>query len=447
VLVDVPPTRYVKSGDVHIAYQDVDTGGPLTIIGLPPIISNIEVVWENAFAVRFIRRLAALGRFVHFDKRGQGLSDRDSGVPTIDERVDDLATVMDAAGVDTGVIVGISEGGSTAAMFAATHPERVSHLALIGAFAAISPSAGYPPMTNPEVVDSTFERWARDWATPASFTLRRACPLGIELGQTTAEWINRLERQSISPGGLLASSQWIRRIDISGLLGAIRMPTLVIHSRDDRLVPLGAGRYLADHIPGATFLAVEGVDHMAWFGDQDVVLSALEEFVTGESANPEPDRTLATVLFTDIVDSTARAASIGDRGWRAVLDDHDDLVGREVGRGGGKIVKSMGDGLLATFDRPGRALDAALAIRAAVRSIGVDIRAGVHTGEIERRGEDVAGIAVHLAARVCSAANAGEVLVSRTVTDLVVGSGHDFVDRGEHDLKGIPGRWQLFAVA
>lgn len=448
--VDVPPTHYARSGQdgtpIHIAYQVLDRGGPHTVVWLPPFLSNIEVVWENAHAARFFRRLAGLGRLVHFDKRGQGLSDRDTGVPTIDQRVDDLVAVLDAAGVERAVLAGSSEGGSTAAMFAASHPERVSHLVLYGTFAAMNPDAGHSPLTTPENLDRLFERIAATWATPDTLTASRVSALGIAGGQTTVDWINRLERQSTSPGALIASFGWIRRMDVTSSLAAISVPTLVVHSTADRLVPVDAGRYVADHIPGARFVVVDGVDHMPWFGDQDAVLRPIEEFVTGESRSPQSDRLLATVVFTDIVESTSRAAAMGDAAWRRVLDDHDSIVHREVERGGGRVVKSTGDGSLSTFDRPGRALDASLAISDAVRAIGIDVRIGVHTGEVERRDDDVAGIAVHLAARVCDTAGAGEILVSRTVTDLVVGSGHGFADRGEHELKGIAGRWQLFAV-
>jgi class 3 adenylate cyclase/pimeloyl-ACP methyl ester carboxylesterase len=444
--VDTPPTRYVRSGDVHIAYQVVDTGGPITIVGLPPIVSNIEVGWENPYVARSIRRLAQLGRFVHFDKRGQGMSDRDPGVPTIDQRVEDLAAVMDTVGVERAVLAGISEGGSTAAMFAATHPERVSHLLLYGVFAALHENAGYPPGTTPATVEMYFRHWAANWATPDSLTVRRVCPIGIELGQVSVDWVNRYERQSTSPGALLAAARWIGGMDISGLLGAIRVPTLVVHSTSDALVPMSAGRYVADLIPGATFRTVDGADHLPWFGNQDAPLTLFEEFVTGGRHQAGADRVLATVLFTDIVDSTASAAAMGDQAWRALLDDHDHVVRAEVESFGGRVVKSTGDGSLATFDRPGRALEAALAIRDGVRPFGVAIRAGVHTGEIERRDGDVAGIAVHLAARVCSAAGPGEVLVSRTVTELVAGSNHEFSERGDHELKGIPGRWSLYAV-
>jgi class 3 adenylate cyclase len=443
MMAAIPETRYVRSGDVHIAYQVLDEGGPHTFVGLPPIVSNIDVMWENPSASRFTRRLARLGKFVHFDKRGQGMSDRDSGVPTIDERVDDLLAVVDAIGVDQMVLGGISEGGGTAAMFAATHPDRVSHLILIGSFAALKAEVGMGITVTPEF----FERWAAVWGTPDSLTPRLSCPIGIREGQTTVEWMNRYERQSSSPGGLLAASRWITQFDLSSLLPTIRVPTLVVHSRDDVMVPVAAGRHLAKHIPGSSLVEVGGVDHMPWFGDPEPVPRAIEEFVTGSHAEPEPDRMLATVLFTDIVGSTRMAAELGDRRWREILDDYDDLVRREVAAAAGRVVKSTGDGSLATFDRPGRALQLADRLRMQVRAIGVEIRAGLHTGEIEVRGDDVGGIAVHLAARVCGAAGASEVLVSRTVTDLVAGSGHAFDGRGEHELKGIPGSWQLYALS
>lgn len=441
-----PDTQYVKSGDVHIAYQVIGGGGPIDYVCLPPAISNVEVLWESSEATRFMRRLARLGRYVHFDKRGQGMSDRGNPAPDLDARVNDLVAVMDAAGVERGVIAGASEGGATAALFAALHPERVSHLVLYGSYASVKKRPHYPDGFDEELLAKFFDRWVETWGTPETLTIPFGCPSMIDAGPEFVRWFNRYERQSSSPGDHLLASKWIRELDITSILPTIAVPTLILQSRDDRFTPVAAGRFLAEHIPGARYVELEGVDHIPWYGDQDLVLDAVEEFVLGEASDREPDRVLATVLFTDIVGSTERATTEGDSAWRRLLDDHDHLVRREVERRGGRVVKTTGDGAMATFDRPGRAVEAAAAIGDALRAIGIDIRAGAHTGEIELRGADIGGIGVHIAARVAAAAAAGQVLVSRTVCDLVVGSGLTFGEHGEHELKGVPGRWQLYAL-
>lgn len=442
-VVDVPETRYAQSDGVYIAYQVVGSGGPVDYVCLPPSLSNIDVLWENPEAARFMRRLAKLGRYVHYDKRGQGMSDRGVRAPDLDTRVDDLVAVMDAAGVERAVIAGASEGGATAALFAATYPERVSHLITYGASVCVRRRPHFPDGFDDATLEAFFDAWAEHWGTPGTLTLPFGCQSMTAGGDAFVRWLNRYERQSSSPGDFRASLDWIGAIDITSILPGISVPTLVIQSRDDRLVPLAQGRYLAAHIPGAQYLEVEHVDHVPWWGDQDVVLDAIEQFVLGEAANHEPERALATVMFTDIVGSTDRAATVGDTAWRRVLDDHDHLVRREVERHGGRVVKTTGDGAMATFDRPGRAVMAAAAVRDALHTIDVDVRAGVHTGEIELRGDDIGGIAVHIAARVSAAAGAGEVLVSRTVSDLVVGSDLRFTSVGERELKGVPGRWDL----
>jgi class 3 adenylate cyclase len=269
----------------------------------------------------------------------------------------------------------------------------------------------------------------------------------VDAGPEFVRWFNRYERQSSSPGDHLTASKWIRELDITSVLPTVAVPTLVLQSRDDHFAPVAAGRYLAEHIPGARYIELEGVDHIPWYGRQELVLDAIEEFVLVETSNREPDRVLATVLFTDIVGSTERASAEGDGAWRRILDDHDHVVRREVARRSGRVIKATGDGAMATFDRPGQAVEAAAAIRDAVRTLGIDVRAGAHTGEIELRDDDIGGIGVHIAARVAAAADVGEVLVSRTVCDLVVGSGLSFHERGERELKGVPGRWQLYALA
>jgi pimeloyl-ACP methyl ester carboxylesterase len=444
-MVEVPETVYAKSGNVFVAYQCLGEGGPIDYVCVPPMISNIEVIWECPQAVRFMDRLARLGRYVHFDKRGQGMSDRDTGPPTIDERVDDLLAVLDAAGVEKAVLAGSSEGAATAALFAATYPDRVSHLVLYGAFAALTKSDHYPFGPSPEYLDEVSTRWVAGWGTPETLTLSLACASMTDAGESFVRWLNRYERHSCSPGNFLATLNWIRDIDVTSILSSIQASTLVIHSTTDQMISIDHGRWLAGHIPGARFVEVTGLDHLPWFGDQDQVLTAIEEFLVGSASEPRSERVLLTVLFTDIVESTSHAASVGDRSWRSLLDDHDYLARREIEQVG-HIVKSTGDGLLVSFDRPGRAIDAAKSLREKFATIGLDIRCGVHTGEVELRDGDLAGLGVHIAARVCAHARAGEILVSRTVSDIVVGSGFGFESRGEHSLKGVPGTWQLMAV-
>ena len=432
----VPETQYARNGDVHIAYQAFGEGD-VAFVGLPPIISNIEVGWENAEARYFLTRMASFCRMIHFDKRGQGMSDRSASVPTMDERLDDLTAVLNAVGVERVVLGGISEGGSTAAMFAATHPNRVEKLITFAALAAPDVAAG----------DSFMPMWAQHWGTPQTLTV----PVVIPSKKNDAaflRWINRFERQSASPGALLDAWKWIRDIDVRPVLGSIQCPTLVMHRSDDFLVPYKQSEEIAAQIPGARLEILDGSDHIPWFGDADEVLAVFEDFVTeGRSHASDVDRVLATVVFTDIVDSTRQAATVGDAAWRAVLDRHDLLTASTVTAHGGRVVKSTGDGVVATFDAPGRALRCAHALRRAVADAGVHVRCGIHTGEIELRGNDIGGIAVHIAARVEAHAAPDEVLVSRTVRDLVSGSGYAFTSRGLHQLKGVPEEWELFAVA
>ena len=431
---EVPEVRWARNGDVHLAYQSFGEGVPCLM--LPGIISNIEVMWEQVDSRRYFNRLARFCRIVIYDKRGQGLSDRDAGVPTMDDRLADAAAVMDAAGMERGAVAGISEGGSTATMFAAAYPERVSHLILFGAFANVDREEG----------DRFIPLWASRWGTPETLTVPIVAPTKIG-DPEYLRWTNRYERQSTSPGGLQASWQWVREIDTTGVLSSIQCPTLVLHRTGDRLIPISAGRYLADRIPGARFLELEGADHYPNIGDQDSVLEPIEEFLTGHQAVADlSERVLATVVFTDIVESTSRVAELGDTRWRRLLDEHDAVVRRELSVHGGALVKSTGDGTLATFDAPGKALRFADRLRGALEHVGLEIRVGVHTGEIERRGGDVGGIAVHIASRVESAAAPGEVLASRTVKDLVAGSGFQFESRGVRTLKGVPDEWELFAV-
>jgi pimeloyl-ACP methyl ester carboxylesterase len=431
----VPETRYARNGEVHIAYQDFGEGD-LTFVGLPGIVSNIEVGWEDPETRRWLTGLASFARVIHFDKRGQGMSDRDAGVPTLDDRLGDLAAVLDAVGVDRVALGGVSEGGSTAAMFAATYPERVSHLCLYGSFAHINVADG----------DVFMPRWAESWGTPETLSVRAIVP--SKVGDLDfLRWINRFERQTTTPAGLLAAWRWIREMDLRPVLESIQCPTLVVHRSSDRLVPVSSGHYLAEHIRGAQMVVLDGDTHVPQWGEVTTVLSLLEEFLTGHPSTPkQSERVLATVLFTDIVDSTASAAALGDSAWRQVLDRHDKISQNAVADCGGRLVKGTGDGVLATFDAPARGLRCADTLRSALSDAGIAIRAGVHTGEVELRGDDVAGIGVHIAARVAALAGAGELLASRTVKDLVAGSDYAFSSRGVHSLKGVPEEWELLAV-
>ena len=431
----MPETRYARNGDTHIACQAFGEG-EVTFVGLPGIISNVEVIWEDPDSRRFLTRLGSFARCIHYDKRGQGMSDRDTGVPTLDDRLGDLVAVLDAVEVDRVALGGVSEGGSTAAMFAATYPERVSHLLLFGSFARIDRDLG----------DAYFARWSETWGTPETLSVPTIAP--VKIGDLDfLRWMNRIERQSMTPRDLIASWHWIREMDLRPVLDSIQCPTLVIHRTGDRLVPVSYGRELAQRIPGARMEELEGNTHAPQWGDQDRVLSLIEEFLTGRHSMQKPtERVLSTVLFTDIVDSTARAAALGDSAWRELLDRHDEISRSAVIGCGGRLVKATGDGVLATFDAPGRGLRCAQTLRSALSDTGVAIRAGVHTGEVELRGEDVSGIGVHIAARVAALAGSGELLASRTVKDLVAGSGYAFESRGVHRLKGVPDEWELLAV-
>ncbi len=433
----VPETRYARNGDVHIAYQSWGEG-EVTFVGLPGIVSNLEVLWEDAESRNYLEGLGSFARMVTYDKRGQGLSDRDAGVPTLDERLGDLTAVLDAVGADRAVLGGISEGGTTAAMYAATYPERVSHLVMFGSFARVE---------DIDAGDAFMQRWADAWGTPETLTVALFAP--GKLGDPAfLRWVNRFEHQCTTPRGLLASWQWIREMDLRPVLDSIQCPTLVMHRTDDRLAPIAWGHYLAERIPSARMVELDGDAHPPQFGgDTEVVLSTMEEFVTGHQRVGAPtERVLSTVLFTDIVDSTTSAATMGDRAWREVLDRHDTISRSTVADCRGRFVKGTGDGVLATFDAPSRGLRCADMLRSMLADAGIAIRAGVHTGEVELRGDDVAGIGVHIAARVASLAGPGELLASRTVRDLSAGSGYTFTERGMHTLKGVPDEWELLAV-
>jgi class 3 adenylate cyclase len=428
--------RYAKSGDVHVAYQVVGDGAR-NLVFVPGFVSNLEVQWELPGFSRFIHRLACFSRLILFDKRGTGLSDRvpTRELPTLEERMDDVRAVMDAAGVTKAALFGVSEGGPMSILFAATYPSRVDGLVLYGSYARRPVPAGGWESFLCAVEDR--------WGTGELFSARAQSAIGDEHLRLLHA---HLERQAASPGGAAAILRMAAEIDVSDILPAVAVPTLVLHRSGDPVLPSTGGRDLAAGIPNARFVELPGVDHLAWIGDGNDIAGEIEEFMTGERHEPDGDRVLATVLFTDIVGSTGLVAELGDRRWRDLLDSHDALARHAVERFRGRVIKTTGDGLLATFDGPARGIRSACAIRDGLRGLGVEMRAGLHTGEIEVREEDIGGVAVHLAQRVAAMSGSGEVVVSSTVKDLVAGAGIAFADRGPHRLKGIAEDWRLFAV-
>jgi class 3 adenylate cyclase/pimeloyl-ACP methyl ester carboxylesterase len=434
-------TRYAESGDFNIAYQVVGEG-PRDLVLVPGFVSHVEVAWEHPPYERFMRRLASFARVIVFDKRGSGLSDPLVGEPNFEQRMDDIRAVMDAAGSERAAVLGISEGASMAALFAALHPDRANALILYGVFARGSASDAYPWAPAVEEWDSMLEDLPEAWGEGASLFVLAPGKLQDE---TFRKWWGRFERMSASPRVVTEALRLDSRMDITELLSTIQAPTLVLHREGD-FFNVEGGRFVSERIPDANLVVLKGENHWPWIDDTDAIVDEVEQFLTGVRGAPEPDRVLATVMFTDIVASTERAAELGDRRWRSVLDDHESLVRRELDRFHGREVKTTGDGFLVTFDGPARAIRCAWAIAEEVRSLGIEIRAGLHTGECELRNSDVGGIAVHIGSRVQSRADPSEVLVSSTVKDLVAGSGIEFADRGEHELKGVPDRWHLFAV-
>ena len=443
--MEVPQTHYAKSGSYHIAYQ-VFGEGSFDLVLIPPFVSHLEMWWEQPLAVRALRQLASFARVIMFDKRGTGMSDRVDNVqlPTPEERIDDVRAVMESAGSTQGAILGSSEGGWMATLFAGTYPERVRALVLHAAYPRAIQDDDFPEGWLPR------ERMEQDLIeTEQSWLSGR--PVGglatdTDERATVRAWYAKMMRLGASPGAAVALAKMDFATDIRAILPSIHVPTLVTVREGDENLP--ASRYMAQHIPGARFSVFPGDEHGLFFGDQDAILGEIEEFLTGVRTPPLAERVLSTVLFTDIVESTKRAAELGDRQWRDLLDEHDAMARQQLTVHRGRRVNSigLGDGILATFDGPARAIRCAQAICEGVTALGVKARAGVHTGEVEVRGEDLAGMAVHIGARVSALAQPGEVLVSGSVPPLVAGSGLVFHDRGERELKGVPGHWRVFAA-
>jgi pimeloyl-ACP methyl ester carboxylesterase len=440
----MPTTQYTRSGDYNIAYQVVGDGDR-DLLYIPGYVSNVELAWEEPLLTRFFERLASFSRLILFDKRGTGLSDRvpNDELPTLEERMQDVVAVLDAAGSDRAAVVGHSEGGNLAVLYAATHPERTIALVTLGIFASRIKSDDYPWAPTLEERERYIEEVEANWGTDAD--VDRLAPSASQ-DELFAKRLATYFRRSASPGAAAALLRVNSQIDIRNILETVRVPTLVIHHSGDRDARVEEGRWIASRIPDARFLELPGPDHLPWVGDQDRVLDAVEEFLTGQRPAPRADRVLATVLVTDIVESTERAVALGDRRWKDLLQRHRAAVRRQLDLFDGREVDTAGDGFLVTFAGPGRAIRAAAAIVDALRPLGVEVRCGLHTGECELMADGIGGIAVHIAARVAGLAAPREILVTRTVTDLVAGSGISFEPRGEQALKGIPGPQPLFAV-
>lgn len=438
-------TQYARSGDVNIAYQVVG-GGPIDLVVTWGWLSHIEVFWEDPDIADLLTRLAAFSRLIIFDKRGTGMSDRvsESELPSLEQRMEDVRAVMDAAGSARAALLGISEGGTLSILFAATHPDRTRALVLFGSWATWLREDSYPWAPTLEQHHQAMAMMrVQDPSEP--FNLERFAPSKLK-DEDFKKRMARYGRMSASPGAALALYQMTIHMDVRDILPSIHVPTLVLHRAGDRMIYPQNGRYLADHISGASYVVLPGDDHLAWVGDREGLVGEIEEFLTGTRHAPDTDRVLATVLFSDIVGSSAKAAELGDKDWKRLVANHDSAVRRQLQQFRGREVKTLGDGFLVTFDGPARAVRCAEGIIRELHSLGLVVRIGIHTGEIEMIGDDIGGIAVNIASRIGAIGTPGEVLVSSTVKDLTAGSGIVFEDRGIHTLKGIPDPWQLYAA-
>jgi pimeloyl-ACP methyl ester carboxylesterase/class 3 adenylate cyclase len=445
--VDTPETGYATSGDVSIAYQVVGDG-PFDLVWTPGAFSNVELGWDSPEHARFLRGLAKFARLIIFDKRGTGLSDRVTGIADLETRMDDIRAVMDAAGSERAAVAGVSEGGPMAALFAATYPERTHALVLYGTLPRFVRGPGFPWGRPKHDYLAEYEEEARIWGTPEG-ARRLLEEQGQEVTPERLEHFARRRRMSASPGAVMQLGRMNAEIDVRAILPTIRVPALVLHRAEDH-IPIEGARWTAAQIPGARMVELAGGPHIPFFGDWEAVVGAVGDFVVPictSGASEEHESVLATVLFTDIVGSTAKAAELGDRGWRELLEQHHARIRQQLARYRGVELDTAGDGFFARFDGPARAIRCAREINGSMRDLGLEVRAGLHTGECEVMDNKIAGLAVSIGARVAAQARPGEVLVSQTVKDLVAGSGLAFEDRGVAELKGVPGEWRLYAVA
>jgi pimeloyl-ACP methyl ester carboxylesterase len=440
----LPKTKYARSGDVRIAYQ-VTGDGPVDVVWAPGTMSHLDLDWEIPPRALFFERFSKFCRLIRFDKRGTGLSDRPLKMATLEERTDDIRAVMDDIGIERANIFGVSEGGSMACLFAATYPQRVNLLLVWGAQARWIASPDHPWGQTQKGHDEMVAMIDDEWPS-FDYLTGPGAGLGRDADPAFIESVGRYMRAAASPSAVCAYEIMNAQIDTRPILPSIQAPTLVMNRTGDPCARIEAARDMASRIPGAKFKEYPGSSHSMMLDDMEIVLSDIQEFITGKRPIDIYDRTLATVLFLDIASSTERAAALGDMGWRNILNSYYAIVRKELSRFRGKEINTTGDSFLATFDGPGRAIRCALAIASAVRQLGIDVRAGAHTGECELMGDNIGGIAVHIGARIMAEAEPGSVLVSGTVKDLVSGSGIDFEDRGVHNLKGIPREWRLFAA-
>jgi class 3 adenylate cyclase len=440
-----PETRYALTRDGRaIAWSEIGDG-PIDILYVPQSISAMEHIWDHPTVSEWFQRLGSIGRLIMYDRRGSGMSERLETPASLEEQVDDVHAVLDAAGSERAAVVALYEGGAMAMLFAASAPERVGALILYATMARMSKAEGYEFPWDQETRLKAMSAFQQDWGN-GGLMFSQWAPSHTD-DRRLLNWLGRLQRLAMDPQFAAKAFAMNGDLDVRPVLDAIQAPTLVMHRRDDNGFDVRHSEYLAARIPTARLKVLDGVDSLPFLGDSEAVLGEIEEFLTGARAEREPDRVLATVLFTDICKSTERAAELGDSRWRSLLEQHDTTVREQLARHRGRPVKSVGDGFLATFDGPARAIRAARAIGEEIESLGLEIRAGLHTGECEVMGDDVGGLAVHIAARVMAGAGPGEVLVSNTVKDLVVGSELRFDDRGEHELRGVPGAWRLWAAA
>ncbi len=435
--------RFASNGDVQIAYQVVGDG-PIDLVHTPGIFSNLDVMWEDPRWARYLGRLASFSRLILFDMRGVGLSDRGTEPPVVELQMDDVRAVMDAAGSQSAATFGGARGAAPSLLFAASYPERVRAMVLYAPTVRTLEAPDFPWGMTEERRRSFYERFVAEMGTGQNLELQG--PSGAN-DDRFVRWWARFERLVASPQGFRELGAILAQIDVRSVLPHIQAPTLVLHRAGDRINDVGQGRFAAERIPGARFVELDGDDHLPFLGDQDAIVDEIQEFLTGARPVPDTDRVLATVMFTDIVGSTEMAARLGDRAWGDLLASHHALVRIELDRHSGREIDTAGDGFLASFDGPARAVRCARAITEGVRSLGIEVRAGLHTGECQSMGDRLTGIAVHIASRICALAGPGEVVTSGTVRDLVAGSGIRFESRGEHALRGVPDTWRLFEVA